>query len=201
MLTVRSDNCERKADMAGHSKWHNIKNRKGALDAKRGKIFGEASKAIRIAVREGKSDDPKFNPTLRTALEKARSANMPKENIQKAIERGMGKSATGAMIQEVAYEGFGPGGIAIIAVAHTDNANRTSSEIKYAFSRNYGSLGGPGSAMYLFKRAQDGGYEPTMLMDMPDTQTAAQLRQLVDALREVDDVEDVYFATVLAEEE
>ncbi len=187
--------------MAGHSKWHNIKNRKGALDAKRGKVFGEISKAIRIAVREGKSDDPKSNPTLRTVLEKARAANMPKEKITKAIERGMGRSAAGATIQEVAYEGFGPGGIAIIAVAHTDNANRMSAEIKYAFSRNYGSLGGPGSAMYLFQRSQDGGYAPTISMELPDSQTETQLRQLVEALQELDEVEDVYMATYLPEVE
>lgn len=181
--------------MAGHSKWNNIKNRKGAVDAAKGKIFGEAAKMIRMAVKEGGSDDPKFNATLRLALEKARAANMPKEKIQKAIERGMGKSATGAVIQEIAYEGFGPGGIAMIVVAHTDNVNRTAGDMKFAFSRNGGSLGSPGSAMYMFTRAQDGGYEATMKLDVEDPETQTQLKKLVDALRDIEDVEDVYIAT------
>ena len=187
--------------MAGHSKWNNIKNRKGAVDAKRGKIFGEASKMIRIAVKEGGSDDPKFNASLRVALDKARAANMPKEKIQRALERGMGKSATGATIQEIAYEGFGPGGIAMIVVALTDNVNRTAGEMKFAFSRNHGSLGSPGSAMYLFARAADGSYQPTMLLDIPDAQAEEQLRELVEAIRTIDDVEDVYLAATLSEHE
>ena len=186
--------------MAGHSKWNNIKNRKGAVDAAKGKVFGEVAKMIRIAVKEGKSDDPKFNPSLRTALDKARAANMPKDKIQKAIERGMGKSSSGAAIQEIAYEGFGPGGVAMIVVAHTDNVNRTAGDMKYAFSRNSGSLGGPGSAMYMFQRAQDGGYEATMKVDLPDNATKLQLQALLDAVREIEDVEDVYIATDLLEE-
>jgi len=181
--------------MSGHSKWNNIKNRKGAQDIARAKAFGEVAKLIRIAVKEGSSDDPKFNPGLRFALDKARVANIPKDKIQKAIERGMGKSATGATIQEIAYEGFGPGGVAIIAVAHTDNVNRTAGEIKFAFSRNSGSLGSPGSAMYMFQRAQDGGYEATMNIDVEDEEVKQQLKKLIDAIREMDDIEDVYFAT------
>lgn len=183
--------------MAGHSKWNNIKNKKGAADAKRGKVFGELSKLIRIAVREGKSGDPKFNPNLRTILEKARAANMPKENIQKAIERGLGISATGAAIQEITYEGFGPGGIPVVVVAHTDNTNRTSSEIRFAFSRGGGSLGSPGSALYLFTRTPDGGYSATLQMELPDEQAKERLQSLVTALDSLDDVEDVYFAAQL----
>lgn len=185
--------------MAGHSKWNNIKNRKGAQDTKRAKIFGNISKLIRIAVKEGGSGDPKFNPGLRLMLDKARSANMPSANIDRAIQRGLGKSASGASIQEIIYEGFGPGGVAILAVALTDNPNRTSSEIKFAFSRNNGSLGGPGSAMYMFKRDNSGGYECTMPLDI-DESTANSLLNLVDALREIDDVEDVYTATDLEED-
>lgn len=181
--------------MAGHSKWNNIKNRKGAQDAAKGKVFGEVAKLIRIAVKEGGSDDPKFNAGLRVALDKARSANMPKEKIQKAIERGMGKSASGASIQEIIYEGFGPGGVAMIVVALTDNVNRTAGDMKFAFSRNNGSMGGPGSAMYMFQRAQDGGYEATMKIDIEDNATKLQLQKLVDAIREIEDVEDVYVAT------
>ena len=154
---------------------------------------------IRIAVKEGKSDDPKFNPTLRTMLDKARAANMPKDKIQKALERGMGKSSTGNMIQEVIYEGFGPGGVAMLVVAMTDNVNRTAGEMKYAFSRNNGSLGSPGSAMYMFQRSQDGGYEATIKIDTPDNATKLQLEELMDAIREIEDVEDIYIATDLPE--
>lgn len=187
--------------MAGHSKWNNIKNRKGAVDAKRGKVFSQISKLIRIAVREGNSDDPKFNPALRTVLDKARAANMPKTNIQKAIERGLGKTSSGATIQEITYEGFGAGGVAIIVVAMTDNPNRTAAEVKFAFSRNGGSLGGPGSAMYMFKRNNEGGYDCTMPMEVSDKQTLSSLKNLVEKLRESEDVEDIYLATEVEEDE
>lgn len=185
--------------MAGHSKWNNIKNRKGAVDTKRAKIFGQLAKQIRIAVREGKSGDPKSNPTLRMVLEKARAANMPKENIQKAIERGLGKSASGASIQEVVYEGFAPGGVAILIVAQSDNANRTSSEIKFILSRAGGSLGGPGSAMYMFERSGDE-FVCTMPLTV-DAESTEKLYALVQSLRENDDVEEVFLATELPEEE
>lgn len=186
--------------MSGHSKWNNIKNKKGAADAKRGKVFSSISKLIRIAVREGNSGDPKFNPSLRTALEKARSANMPKGNIQKAIERGLGKTASGTIIQEIAYEGFGAGGVPMIIVAMSDNPNRTAAEVKFALSRNGGSLGSPGSAMYMFKRSQDGGYECTMPMEVDDKQTINSLRNMVEKLRESEDVEDIYMAVDVEEE-
>jgi len=180
--------------MSGHSKWNNIKNKKEATDAKRGKIFSNISKLIRIAVKEGNSGDPKFNPSLRVALDKARAANMPKSNIQKAIERGLGKTSSGAVIQEIVYEGFGAGGVAVIVVAMTDNPNRTSAEVKFAFSRNGGSLGSPGSAMYMFKRNNDGGYECTMPMSVNESQVINNLNNLVEKLRESEDVEDIYMA-------
>ncbi len=180
--------------MSGHSKWNNIKNKKGATDAKRSKIFSNISKLIRIAVREGKSADAKFNPSLRAVLEKARAANMPKGNIQKAIERGLGKTASGNIIQEIIYEGFAAGGVATIVVAMTDNPNRTAAEIKFAFSRNEGSLGSPGSAMYMFKRDNDGGYECTMPMQVEDEQVINNINNMLDKLRESEDVEDIYLA-------
>ena len=186
--------------MAGHSKWNNIKNRKGAVDKKRGKIFGQISKLIRVAVKEGGSGDADSNPALRVALDKAKAANMPNTNIDRAIERGLGKTASGATIQEIVYEGFGPGGVAVLVVAQTDNTNRTSSEMKFAFSRNGGSLGGPGSAMYMFTRDDDGGYVCTMPIET-DEATKNQLESLVEKLRESDDVEDVYLATQLDEDE
>lgn len=184
--------------MAGHSKWNNIKNRKGAQDKARAKVFSQISKLIRIAVKEGGGGDPQMNPSLRVALDKARAANMPKVNIDRAIERGLGKSSSGATIQEIVYEGFGPGGVAILAVGMTDNPNRTASEVKFAFSRNGGSLGGPGSAMYMFQRDKEGGYECTMPLEV-DEQTVGQLQTLVDKLRESDDIEDVYLAADIGE--
>jgi YebC/PmpR family DNA-binding regulatory protein len=183
--------------MAGHSKWNNIKNRKGAMDAKKGKVFGQLSKLIRMAVREGKSDNPKFNPTLRLVLDKARAANMPKENISRAIERGMGKTAGGNAIQEITYEAFGPGGAPLLITALTDNPNRTSAEVKHALSRSGGSLGGPGSAMYMFERdPASGDYKPTMPMEV-ESPNLENLKQLQDLLLEIDDVEEVHLSVEL----
>lgn len=180
--------------MSGHSKWNNIKNKKGAADIKKGKVFSEIGKQIRIAVKEGKSGDPKFNPSLRLALDKARAANMPKENIQRAIDRGLGKGKTGD-IQEVVYEGYGPGGVGILVVAHTDNHQRTAGEIRFIFSRANSSLGAPGSAMYLFTHEGED-YNVAIPMPIDDPQTQTQLQNLIDALRENEDVEDVYCAGV-----
>lgn len=186
--------------MAGHSKWNNIKNRKGAQDAQRAKVFSQISKLIRIAVKEGGSGDPKFNPGLRVVLDKARSANMPNINIERAIQRGLGKSASGASIQEIVYEGFGPGGVPILAVGLTDNPNRTAAEVKFTFSRGAGSLGSPGSAMYMFKRDTEGGYVCTMPLEI-DENTAMSLLELADTLQGLEDVEDVYLGTEIAESE
>ncbi|NCN06914.1 MAG: YebC/PmpR family DNA-binding transcriptional regulator [Candidatus Pacebacteria bacterium] len=180
--------------MAGHSKWNNIKNRKGAVDAKKGKVFGQISKLIRIAVKEGGGDDPISNPGLRLALEKARAANMPKVNIDRALSKGMGRGVSGSAVQEIMYEAFGPGGVALLIEAVTDNANRTSSEVKHALSRNHGSLSGPGSAQFLFtKQISDGilCYEPIHTQTL-DPNQAATLEQLLDALKELEDVEEIY---------
>jgi YebC/PmpR family DNA-binding regulatory protein len=185
--------------MAGHSKWNNIKNRKGAVDEQRAKVFGQVAKLIRIAVKEGKSADPKFNPGLRVVLDKARAANMPKEKIQKAIERGLGKSNSGASIQEIVYEGFGPAGVPLLIIAHTDNAVRTSAEMKFILSRNLGSLGSPGSAQYMFERRGDE-FVPTMFMPAAPDQLE-QVATLVAALRENEDVEEVFCAAELPESE
>ncbi|MCA9372547.1 YebC/PmpR family DNA-binding transcriptional regulator [Candidatus Woesebacteria bacterium] len=177
--------------MSGHSKWNNIKNRKGAVDSQRSKIFGDLAKHIRKAVKEGGSGDPQFNPTLRTLLDKARSANMPKDKIQKAIDKGSGKSANGASIQEVLYEAFGANGEAYLVQAVTDNPNRTSSEMKFIFSRNGGSLAGPGSARYLFERSDSGDFAPTMVLPLDEGQLS-QVGALIETLLEHEDVEDVY---------
>lgn len=178
--------------MSGHNKWSTIKNRKGAVDAKRSKAFTQVAKIIKSAVREGGAD-PKFNPTLRTALEKARAVNMPKDKIQKAIDRGTGRTASGVTIQEIVYEGYGPGGVGMIVIAQTDNTQRTSSTVKNAFNKAGGSLGGPGSVMFLFQRSGDE-YVPTMPMTLEDQQLINQLESLVEQLGEDDDIEDIFLA-------
>ena len=177
--------------MAGHSKWHNIKNHKGAVDSQRSKVFGDLAKYIRKAVKEGGSGDHQFNPSLRTYLDKARMANMPKEKIQKAIDKGLGKSASGVTIQEVLYEAFGPYGEAYLVQAITDNPNRSSSEMKFIFSRHGGSISGPGSARHLFEKIGGTEYRPTMPLPLSPNQVEA-VQILVDTLLEHEDVEDVY---------
>jgi len=137
--------------MSGHSKWSTIKRQKGAVDIKRGNLFTKLSNAIAVAVRQGGGiADPESNFKLRLAQDRARAANMPKENIQRAIDRA--KSASGEMVEELLYEGFGPGRVAIIIEAVTDNKQRTVSEIKNVFEKNGGFLSGPGSVSYLFKK-------------------------------------------------
>jgi YebC/PmpR family DNA-binding regulatory protein len=182
--------------MAGHSKWNNIKNKKGAADQQRAKAFTDISKLIKTAVKENGSGDPNSNPALRLAIEKARAANMPKENVQRAIDRGLGKSAAGVTFQDVVYEGFGPMGVGLMIVAVTDNLNRTSSEIRLLLSRAGGSLGGPGSVGYMFERTSTGEYTTTIPLDVTESEVQEQLQELIDSLRENDDVEDVYCAGV-----
>lgn len=183
--------------MSGHSKWNNIKNRKGAQDKKKGKIFGQLARQIRAAVREGKSGDPAQNPTLRTILEKTREANMPKENIARAIDKGLGKGTSGS-VQEIVYEGFGPGGVGMLATVATDNVNRMSSELKNAFSKAGGSMGAPGSVMYMFNRSLDGeeGYVCVMPIPVEDEGIQKQLQDLMDIFLEIEDVEEVFCAGV-----
>jgi len=137
--------------MSGHSKWSSIKHKKGAADAKRGKLFSKLARAIIVAARDG-GGDPDHNPTLATAIQKARDASMPKDNIQRAIDRGTGAGADGAAIESILYEGYGPAGVAILVEALTDNRNRASAEIRFAFSSHGGSLGEPGSVAYLFEK-------------------------------------------------
>jgi YebC/PmpR family DNA-binding regulatory protein len=136
--------------MAGHSKWANIKHRKGRQDAARGKLFGKLAKAIEIAAREG-GGNPDFNPTLATAVEKAKAASMPNDNIDRAIKRGTGE-VEGAVYEEIWYEGYGPGGVALYVQILTDNRNRAASEVRSAFTRHNGNLGEPGSVGYLFSQ-------------------------------------------------
>ncbi|OGH17015.1 MAG: hypothetical protein A3C30_02065 [Candidatus Levybacteria bacterium RIFCSPHIGHO2_02_FULL_40_18] len=137
--------------MSGHSKWSTIKRQKGASDIKRGNLFTKLSNAITVAVRQGGGvTDPESNFKLRLVVDRARSANMPKDNIERAIERAHG--GTEGAVEELIYEGFGPGGIAVMVEAITDNKQRTASEIKNVFEKNGGSLANPGSVSYLFKK-------------------------------------------------
>ena len=135
--------------MAGHSKWANIKHRKARQDASRGKVWTKVIREITVAAKDG--PDPNDNPRLRLALEKANAANMPKDTIKRAIEKGSGTGETG-QLQEIIFEGYGPGGVAILVETMTDNRNRTVSDVRHAFSKFGGNLGTDGSVAYLFKR-------------------------------------------------
>ncbi|MEE8581865.1 MAG: YebC/PmpR family DNA-binding transcriptional regulator, partial [Myxococcota bacterium] len=134
--------------MSGHSKWSTIKRKKGAADAKRGKIFSKLIREIATAARMG-GGEPEANPRLRLAMDKARTANMPKDNIERAIQKGTG-GGDGAHFEEVSYEGYGPGGVAILLETLTDNRNRTVGEVRHVFSKYGGNLGASGCVSYLF---------------------------------------------------
>src|SRR5438128_6717525 len=135
--------------MSGHSKWATIKHKKAALDAKRGKSFTRIIKEIMIAARSG--GDPDGNPRLRSAILLAKAASMPSDNIKRAIMRGTGE-LEGGQIDEIMYEGYGPGGAAVLVMVATDNRNRTVSEIRHMFSKNGGNLGEQGSVAWMFER-------------------------------------------------
>ncbi|WP_448821622.1 YebC/PmpR family DNA-binding transcriptional regulator [Cetobacterium sp.] len=136
--------------MAGHSKWSNIKHRKGAQDAKRGKLFTKLGKELTIAAKEA-GGDPNFNPRLRLAIDKAKAANMPKDNLERAIKKGTGE-LEGVDYMEIRYEGYGPEGTAFIVEVVTDNKNRSASEVRTAFSRKNGNLGTDGAVSWMFQR-------------------------------------------------
>ena len=135
--------------MAGHSKWHNIRHKKAKMDAKRGQIFTKLLREITVAAKQG-GGDPEFNPRLRIAIEKAKKANMPIENIERAIKRGTGE-LEGVTYEEVTYEGYGPEGVAVIVECLTDNRNRTTSEVRHIFTKHGGNLGSSGCVSFLFE--------------------------------------------------
>jgi YebC/PmpR family DNA-binding regulatory protein len=137
--------------MAGHSKWSKVKRFKGAIDVKRGKIFSKLSKEISIAAKTG-GGDPNGNPRLRSAIQAARSQSMPNDNVERAIKRGTGEGVDAAHFDEIVYEGYGPGGVAIIVEAATDNRNRTAAEIRSIFTKNEGNLASTGSVSYMFHK-------------------------------------------------
>jgi YebC/PmpR family DNA-binding regulatory protein len=137
--------------MSGHSKWAQIRRKKAVTDARRGRQFTKLARAITVAAREG-GGDPDGNPALATAIQKARDLSMPKDNIQRAIDRGAGGESGGQGIERAVYEGYGPGGAAILVEALTDNRNRTGAEIRHAFDKHGGSLGEPGSVAWIFEK-------------------------------------------------
>jgi YebC/PmpR family DNA-binding regulatory protein len=171
--------------MSGHSKWHNIKLKKGKVDAQRGALFTKLSKEIILAAKGG-SPDPEANYRLKMAVEKAREFNMPQENIKRAIARSVGQSGA-AEIEEIRYEGYGPHGVAVVVDAATDNRNRTAGELRFLFSRHEGSLGETGSVAWMF--------DPLGMVEIdPAGKTEEALME--DAL--IDGVEDIEYDAELA---
>ena len=242
--------------MAGHSKWANIKHRKAAQDKKRGKMWTKLIREVTVSAREG-GGDPACNPRLRLAMDKALGANMPKDTIERAIKRGAG-AEDDSSYEEIRYEGYGPGGVAVMVDCMTDNRNRTASEVRHAFSKHGGNLGTDGSVAYLFTKqgiisfqpgtdedqvmeaALEAGAEDVVVNDdgsidvvtTPeefssvcdalastgldtsvsevtynaatqaelDRDTAERLLKMVDALEDLDDVQDVYNNADLSDE-
>jgi YebC/PmpR family DNA-binding regulatory protein len=168
--------------MAGHSKWANIQHRKKAQDQKRGKIFTRINRELTVAAREG-GGDPDSNPALRLAIDKANAANMPKDNIERAIKKATG-DLEGVTYEEVRYEGYGPGGVAIMVDCLTDNRNRTVAAVRHAFSKHNGNLGTDGSVAYLFDKVGVLNYAPGQ---DEDTLMEAALEAGAEDIRFADD--------------
>ncbi|OGZ32271.1 MAG: hypothetical protein A3H02_02210 [Candidatus Niyogibacteria bacterium RIFCSPLOWO2_12_FULL_41_13] len=174
--------------MAGHSHWTQIKRQKAITDAKRSKLFSKAIKIIAVAARDG--SDPNFNPKLKSALEKAKEINLPKENIEKAIKRGIGR-AEGAGLEEVLYEAYGPGGVALILVGITDNRNRASQEIKHILQENGAKMVPPGSVSFLFEKIE-GEFRPRNPMSGIASEDKEKLKKIFEALDEHEDIQEIY---------
>ena len=175
--------------MSGHSKWSTIKHKKAITDAKRGKAFSKLSRLISVAAKE-KGGDPESSPKLRTAIDKAREMNMPKDNIERAIKKGIGQIG-GAQIEEITYEAYGPSGIALIIEMITDNRNRTIAEIKHILNKFGGKLAEAGSVKYMFDRKGEE-WLPKYPMEITDEKTQTQLEKLFEALDDNDDVQEIY---------
>jgi YebC/PmpR family DNA-binding regulatory protein len=199
--------------VSGHSKWSSIKHKKGAADAKRGKLFSKLSRAIIVAAREG-GPDPAGNLALQNAIEKARSYSMPKDNIERAIARGSGADSDATAFETVIYEGYGPSGVAVLVEALTDNRNRTASEVRHLFAKHDGNLGASGVVAWLFERrgvvlvAADGVDEDELMLaaaeggadDLTREGTSFQVMCAVEDLQSVRAaIEDAGFAIESAE--
>jgi YebC/PmpR family DNA-binding regulatory protein len=173
--------------MSGHNKWSKIKRQKGAADAKRSQIFSKISRAITYAAKQG-GGDPDANPSLRLAIDQAKQANMPKDNVQRAIDKGTGKGTETSNYEEVTYEGFGPEGVAIMIKTLTDNKNRTVAEVKNILNRHNGSMGVSGCTSYIFGITPE---QPSFEVELEE-QKHDKLEKLVEELDENDDVQKVY---------
>jgi len=171
--------------MSGHSKWATIRRKKGAIDAKRGKIFTQLIREIAMAAKMG-GGDPDSNPRLRLAMDKARSANMPKDNVERAIRRGTGEGDE-AEYEEIRYEGYGPGGVAVIVDTLTDNRTRTVAEVRHAFSKYGGNMGNTGSVAFMFEKKGMLVFERSGL----DSDALIEAAMEADALDIVEDVETI----------
>lgn len=173
--------------MSGHSKWHNIKRKKSAEDQKRSKLFSKTSRLISVAAREG-GGDPDANPALRLAMQKAKEARMPKENVERAIKKGTGE-LEGDNYQEVVYEGYGPLGGAFLLNCLSDNPNRTVSEVRNIFSQYGGNLGEKGSTAYIFDSQTKA---PSFTIDIESEEKAKKVDEIIDELEDHDDIQGVY---------
>jgi len=174
--------------MSGHSKWSKVKHQKAITDARKGKIFSKMAKMIAVAARKG--GDPNMNPTLRIAIEQARSVNMPNDNIERAIKKGTGANKE-SQLKEITYEAYGPNGTPLIIEAVTDNKNRTLSEIKHILSNLGGKLAESGSVKYLFDKKEED-WIPKYSTEVTDEKLKEQLEKLFEALDEHEDVKEIY---------
>ena len=180
--------------MSGHNKWSKIKHKKAATDAKRGKIFSKHSATITIEVKKAGGDTTSAN--VLAAVERAKKDSMPKDNIERALAKGSGAGADA--LEEVVFEGYGPGGVAMIIKAVTDNNNRTAPEIRHLFSKANLELGAPGSATWAFAQ-EDGKYVPNTPMELDDA-TGEKLAGFIEQLEDQEDVTDIYTAADTLEE-
>jgi len=184
--------------MAGHSHWAQIKHKKAKVDAQRGKLFSKLIREITVATRLG-GPNPEFNPRLRTAIEQAKKANMPLETIERAIKKGSGE-LEGEQFEEVIYEGYAPGGVAVMVLATTDNRNRTSSEVRHTFSKYGGNLGSSGCVSYLFERkgyieipaqiSEEEIFEKAIEAGAEDIQTGPEIHQIYTTPEDLYDVKE-----------
>ncbi len=175
--------------MSGHNKWSKIKHKKAASDAQKSKIFSKHAALITMEVKKSGGDVNSAN--VLSAIERAKKDSMPKDNIERALKRGTGEGA--GNLEEIMYEGYGPGGVAILIHTVTDNNNRTASEIRHIFSKSGLELGTPGSAAWAFTKAADG-YIPSSPINL-DNETKQKLVDFIDKLEELDDVTNIYSAT------
>lgn len=171
--------------MAGHSKWAKLKHSKGKTDAQRAKLFSKLVRFITVEIKKAKGD--RNSPGVRQAVEKAKAANMPADNIERALSKG----SEGKELEHVVYEAYGPGGCALIIEGYTDSRNRTSQELKHLLSQHGGSIATPGAAMWAFQKNAEGKLEPISPIELSD-EDAQKMADLSDALEEHDDVNEVY---------